>query len=66
MSEKKSGFVVNFFVRAIVGITVIFFVNEFLLTKGIDPGVGVNVLNLGVAGVFGLPGIALLYGIGLY
>ncbi len=66
MSEKKSGFVVNFFVRAIVGITVIFFVNEFLITKGIDSGVGVNILNFGVSGVFGLPGIALLYGIGLY
>ena len=64
--ERKVDIVVNFFVRAIVGITLIFFINEFLVTKGITADVGINPVNFTVAGIFGIPGVALLYGIGLY
>ena len=66
MSERRPGFIVNFLVRALVGMALIFFINEFLTTKGIDVGVGLNLINFGVTGIFGVPGVALLYGIGLY
>lgn len=64
--EKKSGIIINFLVRAVVGVTLIFFINEYLMTKGIDANVGINLINFTVSGVFGVPGVALLYGIGLY
>jgi len=64
--EKKSGIIINFLVRAVVGVTLIFFINEYLMTKGIDANVGINLINFTVSGVFGVPGIILLYGIGLY
>lgn len=35
MPEQKSHILVNFLVRAIIGIAIIFFVNEFLASKGI-------------------------------
>ena len=40
MSEKRPGFIVNFFVRAFVGVCMIFFVNEFLAYQGINIAVG--------------------------
>ena len=42
MSEKRPGFIVNFFVRAFVGVCMIFFVNEFLAYQGINIAVGMN------------------------
>ena len=57
---------INFFVRMIIGIAVIFLVNEFLVTKDIDMGVGINPVTVATAGVLGVPGVCLLYGIVLY
>ena len=64
--KKSLEFFVNFLVRAVVGITIIFLVNEFLMTQGINAPVGVNLLNVTVTGVFGVPGVIMLYGIGFY
>ena len=64
--EKKSGIIINFLVRALVGVALIFFVNEYLMSKGIDAHVGINLINLAVSGIFGVPGVALLYGMGFY
>lgn len=63
---KKSGIIINFLVRALVGVTLIFFANEYLMSKGIDAHVGINLINFTVSGIFGVPGVVLLYGIGLY
>ena len=64
--EKRPGIIINFIVRALLGVVIIFFVNEFLISKGIDAKVGINLINFTVSGIFGLPGVILLYGIGLY
>ena len=66
MSERRPGFFVNFFVRALVGMTLIFFVNEFLASKGIEASVGLNVVSFMVSGTLGIPGVGLLYGIIFY
>lgn len=66
MFKNKTRFIINFLIRALVGITLIFFINEFLLTKEIEPEVGINLFNFMITGVFGVPGVALLYGIGFY
>jgi inhibitor of the pro-sigma K processing machinery len=63
MGEERSHIVINFFVRAIVGMTLIFFVNEFLASKGISVSVGWNLVTFLTSGMMGIPGVALLYGI---
>ncbi|MBY0758764.1 MULTISPECIES: pro-sigmaK processing inhibitor BofA family protein [Sellimonas] len=66
MKERGSGFVVNFIVRVIVGMAVIFFINQFLESQGMDRTVGINLVSFLTSGFLGLPGVALLYGILLW
>lgn len=66
MSEQRSHFFINFLVRAILGIAIIFFVNQFLISRGISSMVGMNPITFLTSGVFGIPGVALLYGITFY
>lgn len=57
---------VNFLIRAIVGLAIIFFVNEYLDGQGISSGVGMNPVTVLTSGTLGIPGVALLYGITFY
>ena len=66
MSEKRPGFIVNFFVRAFVGVCMIFFVNEFLAYRGINVAVGMNLFSFLTSGTLGIPGVCLLYSITWY
>lgn len=66
MPEQRSHIVVNFIVRAILGIALIFFVNEFLGYRGISIKVGMNPVTFLTSGILGVPGVALLYGITFY
>lgn len=66
MSDHRSHVVVNFLVRAVLGMALIFFINQFLETKGVSLHVGLNPLTFCASGVFGVPGVALLYGITFY
>lgn len=66
MTENRPGIIVNFLVRAIVGMCMIFFVNEFLSSRGIDIMVGMNSFSFLTSGTLGFPGVALLYGISFY
>lgn len=45
MDENRSSIVVNFIVRAVVGLGVIFFTNEILASRGISVAVGLNGLS---------------------
>ena len=54
MDENRSSIVVNFIVRAVVGLGVIFFTNEILASKGISVAVGLNGLSLLTSGTLGL------------
>ena len=64
--ERKTQWVVNFLVRAIVGCALIFFANEFLTAQGISAHVGLNPMTFLTSGTLGIPGVALLYGIVFY
>lgn len=66
MAEKGVRIAVNFFVRIIVGIALVFFVNEFLSSQGISVQVGINPITVLTSGILGVPGVALLYGISFY
>ena len=56
----------NFFVRLIIGALLIFILNQFFVSEKIAVSVGINLLTLAVSGVFGVPGVCLLYGIVFY
>lgn len=62
MQDKKQ-FLVNFIVRAILGMGLIFFANQFFIYKEIAVKVGFNAVSFLTAGFLGLPGVAMLYGI---
>ena len=64
--EQKTSFIVQFLIRAVVGMAFIFFINQFLASKGISAQVGLNPVTFATSGVFGTPGVAVLYGIAFY
>lgn len=66
MNNKIVSIAVNFIVRAIFGLGMIFFVNEFLSGRGIEMMVGINLISLLTTGTLGIPGVCLLYGIAFY
>lgn len=61
--EKKNYFWVNFIVRAILGMGIIFFANQYFVHNEVALQVGFNAVSFLTAGCLGLPGVALLYGI---
>lgn len=66
MPQKHSNFMVNFMIRMILGLTMIFFINGFLVSRDIPVRVGMNPITLATSGTLGVPGVALLYGIAFY
>ena len=66
MAEKGVRIMVNFFVRVVVGIALVFFVNEFMSVQGVLVQVGINRITVLTSGILGVPGVALLYGISFY
>lgn len=63
MLNKWLSVIVNFLIRAVAGLALIFFVNQFLSMQGVAVRVGMNPVTFVTAGTFGAPGVALLYGI---
>lgn len=61
--KKRAQFVLNFFVRTVLGAIVMIFVNDLLKKQGMDLYVGLNTVSLLTAGSLGFPGVVLLYGI---
>ncbi len=61
--KEKNYFLVNFIIRAILGLGLIFFTNQFLEYKEIALQVGLNAVSFVISGTLGVPGVALLYGI---
>lgn len=56
----------KFLIRAILGMVMIYFVNQFLAGEGIALNVGMNIVSFLTSGTLGFPGVALLYGILAY
>ena len=66
MEKKCVSAVINFFIRAIVGMTLIFFINQFVIPDDSSINVGLNALSFLTSGSLGIPGVCLLYGIVCY
>lgn len=66
MNEGRSQIFLNFIIRAVVGMAIIFFVNKYLDYRNVSVSVGVNGISFIASGILGIPGVALLYGIVIY
>lgn len=53
MPEYRSSVVINFIIRAIIGFTLIFFINQFLSAQGVGVRVGLNPATFVTSGIFG-------------
>ena len=58
--------ILNFLMRAILGVIAMFFVNGALEAAGISLGVGINSVTVLTTGILGFPGLLALYGFGIY
>ncbi|MDY5845477.1 MAG: pro-sigmaK processing inhibitor BofA family protein [Bariatricus sp.] len=66
MEKKKLSIVTCFIVRAVEGLTAIFFINQFFDYRNIPVSVGINLISFLTSGMLGIPGVCLLYGIIFY
>ena len=66
MENKITGIVINFVIRAVVGMTLIFFINQYVLPDDSSINVGLNAVSFLTSGTLGIPGVGLLYGIMCY
>lgn len=66
MRQKGVRLIIDFLIRAALGLALIFFVNEFLSANQIPLSVGINPVTFAASGTLGVPGVALLYGITIY
>lgn len=66
MGNKITGIVINFFIRAVVGMALIFFINAYVLPSDSSINVGLNEVSFLTSGTLGIPGVCLLYGIMCY
>ena len=56
----------NFFIRAAVGMALIFFINQYVIPPDSSINVGLNAVSFLTSGTLGIPGVGLLYGIMCY
>lgn len=66
MEGKAISTVVNFIIRAIIGMALIFFIDRFVLPADSSINVGLNPVTFLTTGTLGIPGVCLLYGIVCY
>ena len=66
MGNRISSAVINFFIRAVIGMVLIFLINTCVLPADSSINVGLNAVSFLTAGSLGIPGVCLLYGIVCY
>ena len=63
---RKAEWLINFILRSIMGTIAIYFINMGVTFLGLSTVVGINAASVLTAGVLGIPGIMLLYGLSVY
>lgn len=64
--RSRMEWLLNVFMRSILGTVTMYFVNSTLANVGISLGVGINAVTVLTSGILGLPGLLALYGLGIY
>lgn len=62
----KAEWLLNMVMRSVLGTISIYFINGALESMGIASSVGINPITVLTSGILGFPGIAALYGIGIF
>ena len=60
MKNKAAAVILNFFLRAVMGICLIYFVNQYVLPDQDSWKVGINGLSFLTSGSLGIPGVCML------
>lgn len=66
MGGKAVNAIINFIIRAVVGMALIFFLDQFFIPADASVHVGLNPVTFLTTGTLGIPGVCLLYGIVCY
>ena len=66
LGRKIISVAINFFIRAAVGMALIFFINQYVIPADSSINVGFNAISFLTSGTLGIPGVGLLYGIMCY
>lgn len=66
IAGRKMEWLLNLLMRSILGTIAIYFINITLAGAGVDLGIGINAFTVLTSGILGFPGVAALYGIGIY
>ena len=66
MAKKIGGAVLRFFIRAAIGMALIFVINSYVIPADSSINVGLNPVSFLTSGTLGIPGVGLLYGIVCY
>ncbi len=64
--RKRLEWLLNLVMRCILGTVAIYFINGALATQGISLGIGINAVTVLTSGILGIPGLMVLYGLGIY
>lgn len=57
--------IINFVMRCVLGTIAMYFINHFLAGANIYLNVGINAVTILTTGILGIPGLLMLYGIGI-
>lgn len=63
---KKVEWLINFVFRALLGVVLLYCINSVLANFGVTKVPGINGINVASVGLFGMPGIFLLYAVMIY
>lgn len=64
--KSRTEWLINFMLRGIMGMMMVYFLNFFLGDAMPDMRIGYNFITFLASGFLGIPGVALLYGINFY
>lgn len=64
--KNKTEIIINFVLRGILGMMMIYFINYFLNGRIQGMEIGYNPVTFLASGILGFPGVCMLYGINLY
>lgn len=64
--RSRAELILNFILRGISGMLMIYFLNFFLSRSMPDVGIGYNLATFLTSAILGFPGVAMLFGINFY
>lgn len=64
--KSRAEWIINFVLRGVMGMMIVYFVNFLLADSVPDMRIGYNSITFLASGLLGIPGVAMLYGINFY